>query len=205
MRVLLAFLAVALAAPAVASADDRGSTEKDGLSHKGQFGVSLGLGSGYRGILPYDEGEFCGDRNDMGANDDLCIGRTPFSVDIGLSYGVNRKLEVFLEMRVGLESDFGTNPSADDGPKVRMFAPGVKLYIRDVGVTKFFSTLQFVLDTTGYTTNDSSDYGIKQTNGLQFDVHKTAGVYFFFGEMVTWERWLRFQMDLGMGIQARFP
>jgi hypothetical protein len=202
MRVLLALLVVAASAPATGWAEEEGS---NALTHKGQVGVHLAVGSGYRGILPYNEGEFCGDKNDMGANDDVCIGRTPFGLDLGLSYGVNKKLEVLLEMRIGLESDFGSSTTASDGPKLRMFAPGVKVYLRDVGVTKFFSTLQFLIDVTDYPTNDSADLGVKQTNGLQFDLHKTAGVFFYFGEVVTFDRWLRFQMEAGLGLQARFP
>jgi hypothetical protein len=204
MRVLLAFLGLVVFVPGSALGEED-VLNPNALSHKGQVGVSLGVGTGYRGILPYDDGEFCGDKNDMGANDDLCIGRSPFSLDIGLSYGISRKLELLLEMRVGLEADFGSSTTADDGPKVSRFAPGVKLYVRDVGVTKFYSTLQLVIGTTDYPTNSTKDFGIKQTNGLQFDLHKTVGVFFFFGEQTGWKRWLRFEMDAGLGIQARFP
>lgn len=179
------------------AAADQPATEGRTISHAGQVGVHLALGTGYRVVAPYDD-EFCG------SVDEVCLGRSPVSLDLGLAYGVSQKLELLLEMRIGLERDFGTSPAAD-GPRLRSYAPGIKVYISDVGVTKFFSTFQLVVDTTGYPQAGETDFAIKQTNGLQLDVHETVGLFFFFGEVVGWDRWLRFEMEGGIGLQARFP
>jgi hypothetical protein len=107
-------------------------------------------------------------------------------------------------MRLGLEDDFGESEGSD-GSKLRAFAPGLKLYFHEAGTAKFFSTLQFVIDTTHYPQAEQTDLGVKNTSGLQLDLHKTVGVFFFFGEEVGWSRWLRLQLEAGMGLQARFP
>lgn len=204
MRSLALALVIVAAGATAAPADDAGEPAQPGdddklaISHAGQVGVHLALGTGYRGVAPYDD-EYCGR-----PADEVCLGRSPVALDLGLSYGVNQKIELLLEVRFGLESDFGAVPDGD-GPRVRQYAPGLKVYINDVGVTKFFSTFQLLVDTTGYEQNDETDYGIKQTNGLQLDVHETVGLFFYFGEIVGWERWLRVQMEGGIGIQARFP
>jgi hypothetical protein len=190
---------VVLGGPGRAAAEEPAAGQGDvrQISHAGQVGVHLALGTGYRVVAPYDD-EFCG------SVDEVCLGRSPVSLDLGLSYGINQKLEVLIEMRVGLERDFGATVDAA-GPRLRSYAPGVKVYISDVGVTKFFSTLQLVVDTTDFAQNPETDYAIKQTNGLQLDVHETVGLFFFFGEVVGWDRWLRFEMEGGIGLQARFP
>ncbi len=180
--------------------------ELDGTSYKasnkGQFGVHARVGTGYRGIFRYND-EFCGQ-----TGEDLCLGRSPFALDFGLSYRVLQRLDLLMEMRVGLESDFGRTES-EDGNRIRAYAPGVKVYFSDAGTLKFFSTLQLVIDTTNYPQVGQAvagtDYGFKTVSGLQIDPHQTIGVFFFFSAEAGFKRWLRLQMEGGLGIQARFP
>ena len=205
VRTPLAFLPLlSLLVPALSHAQepalDQTSPEE---SHRGQFGIHAQIGSGYRGIFPYDN-EYCGSPQE-GADSDFCSNRTPLFLDLGLSYRVLDRLDVFLEMRLGLESDFGVNEASDDGPRNRHYSPGLKIYFREGGSLKVFSTLQFVLDTTGYEQTDDSDLAVKNITGIQIDPHRTVGVYFFFGETVGWSRWLRFEIEGGLGLQARFP
>ena len=175
-----------------------------GFSHKGQVGVHIAGGIGYRGIFTYDE-EYCGELKDDGGNRSPCLGRSPFGLDVGLGYGVARTLELFVEMRFGLEKDFGPAPNMS-GPRPRAFSPGIKLYLGDLGpTTKFFSTLQLPIDFTDHEQLDKNDFGIRNINGLQLDVHHTFGIFLYFGEQVSWRRWLRFEVEGGLGAQVRFP
>lgn len=174
-----------------------------GFSHKGQVGVHLQGGIGYRGLFPYD-GEYCGQLKDDGGNKANCVSRRPFVLDLGVGYGVTRSLELFAELRVGLESDFGVRPG-QDGPRAVVLSPGIKVYIAEVGATQFFSTLQLPIDFTDYEQIDKNDFGVRNINGLQLDLHKTFGVFLFFGETVTWRRWLGFEVEAGFGAQVRFP
>jgi hypothetical protein len=173
------------------------------FSHKGQFGLHLQGAIGYRGIFPYD-GEYCGQLKDGGGNKANCLGRSPFGFDIGLGYGVLRQLEVFLEMRLGIERDIGSEPD-QDGPRTVALAPGVKLYLGGVGDMIFFATLQLPIDFTSFDQVDKNDFGVRNVNGLQIDLHRTFGMYVMFGEEVSWRRWLRFEIEAGLGLQARFP
>jgi hypothetical protein len=176
-------------------------------THKGQFGLSAQGGLGFRFIAPYDE-EYCGQISNDGTGDNkaVCSGLSPITLDLGASYGVSRSLELLLEVRLGLERDFAASEvSADEGPRQIAFAPGLKIYIRDAGLTKFFSSLQVVIDTTDYEQVGGTDFGIRNVNGLQFDFHRTTGVYFYVGETLAFSRWFRFEMDAGVGIQLRVP
>lgn len=176
--------------------------DEDTFSHKGQVGVNIQGGMGFRALFPYDE-EFCGELKDNGENKPNCLKRSPFAIDFQLGYGVFDKMELFVHARVGLEKDIGANTTAD-GPRVFEVSPGIRGYIGEVGNTRFFSTAQFSIDLTDYHI-DGPDYGIRNQNGFQLDLHKTFGLYLYFGEIVSWKRWLRFEVEAGIGAQARFP
>jgi hypothetical protein len=178
--------------------------DEDTFSHKGQVGINIQGGMGFRALFPYDEG-FCGELKDDGSGENKpnCLARSPFALDFHLGYGVLDKLELFVQARIGLERDIGANTSAD-GPRIFELSPGIRGYIAELGTTRFFSTLQFALDLTDYHI-DEADYGVRNTNGFQLDLHKTFGIYLYFGEVVSWRRWLRFEVEAGIGVQARFP
>src|SRR2546423_157524 len=77
--------------------------------HKGQIGVSARFGIGARGILTYKNTVYCGKLDPQAAYGfaSVCTGRTPLALDLEASYGVARSAELTLEMRFGLERDFG--------------------------------------------------------------------------------------------------
>jgi hypothetical protein len=201
--------------PATGPVDDGADEDPDpddlGAGHKGQFGLAMQFSVGMRGILPYNE-EYCGERAENGEGTnfaDFCFERSPIPIDLLFSYGLNANVELLLEMRFGLERDFGGTPSETSGPRPRMYAPGVKAYFSESGKSRLFSTLQVMFDTTGYTTPAGEeiglDWGVRNVNGLQFDLQRAIGIYFFLGELVTWDRWLSVQVEAGLGIQGRFP
>jgi hypothetical protein len=190
----------------VARAQDDGegeATGTDGFSHKGQFGVHIQPGTGYRVLFPYNE-EYCGQ-----ADKAVCTGRSPVTLTVGLSFGVTAGLELLGEVQLGLESDF-SGLSGAEGPAPLFFAAGARLYVDSDGQFKFFSTLEGTIETTDYTengvlTDSGTDFGIKNVNGIQFDFHRVFGLYVHFGESVSFVNWLRFDLQGGIGLQARFP
>jgi hypothetical protein len=197
-----ACLGLVLGVPAAAlggGVDD----DEAALSHKGQFKAGVQFSTGYRGILTYDK-EYCGELARDGTNKEGCVSRSPVALDLMVGYGVTQSIEALFEIRLGLERDFGVAPAAT-GPRVRAYSPGVKVYISDAGITKFFSTLQLHIDTTSYAQVSGSDLAVKSNHGLQFDVHETVGVYFYAGALFGWSRWMRFELEGGLGLQARFP
>ncbi len=185
-----------LCTPATAGELDETSPDE---SQQGQVGLHAKIGTSYRGIFR-DGDEFCGK-----TGEDLCQGRGPLYLDLGAGYRVLEKLELFLEVRVGLERDFGPNATSK-GPRTRVYSPGVKVYFKDEGTAKFWSSLMFNIDTTNYyAPYDKTDYGVRLTNAFQFDPHRTFGVFFYAGPIFAWQRWLRFEIEGGIGMQARFP
>ncbi len=198
-RLLVCLLALTWGAK-IAAADGGLDATDPNASNRGQFGLSAKFVTGYRAIFPYGDGFYCGDNSDP----TRCLGRSPLSVNLGLSYRALDKLDVLMEMRLGLERDFGVDPSSQ-GPRIRMYAPGIRAYVRDSGGLKAFIGLQFVIDTTTYPQHDKTDYGMRGQMGLMLDPHRTVGIMLFFGPSVSWSRWLKFEIEGGLGIQARFP
>jgi len=188
--------------------DDDAPVRKD---HYHQFAFGLQIPIGMRAIKPYDAEDYCGQRGEDGAvNAPVCVSRNPQTFDFELAYGVKANLEVMLELRVGLERDFATTATdPDGGPRLFHFAPGVKFYFSDAGVSKLFSTAQLALDFTGY--DDASGEGrgvdvvLRNVNGLQLDFHPSYGLYVFVGEELGFRRWLMFGIEAGIGIQGRYP
>jgi hypothetical protein len=214
-RVVLVVVIAGL--PVVASAEDAPKAkppadevalDDDGaISHEGQVGFHLRPGLGYRFIAPYDN-EYCGQAasDNPGEPRGACAERAPLFLDLGASYGVTQSLELLFETRVGLEREFGASlGDPDDGPRPFAIAPGIRVYINDAGVVKFHSSFQVVVDFTDFDQVPETDYGIRNVNGLQFDFHRTVGVFVAFGETLAVRRWFRFEMDASVGFQARFP
>ncbi len=187
----------ASAAPARAGKKSEKASEGADISHRRQFGASLHLGTGLRAISPY-EGEYCG------TGESVCVARTPVALDLGLSYGVLDSLELLLELRLGLERDFGASDNLD-GPRIIAFSPGFRYYFSEAKSLKVFSSFQFSIDATDYAQAGGTDFAVKNTNGLLYDLDKRVGLYGFFGEIIGWDRWLRIEIEAGLGVQARFP
>ncbi|HTM22921.1 MAG TPA: hypothetical protein VL172_20500 [Kofleriaceae bacterium] len=195
-------LTVLTALTAPVFADDKlkalDETDEDYEKHQGQVGLHVKVGTGYRAIFR-DADEYCGK-----TGEDLCNERAPVHMELGVAYRLLERLEAFFEVRVGLERDFGAS-ATERGARTRAYMPGLKVYFKDAGTAKFWSSLAFCVDTTHYPQKPETDYGVKLTNAFQFDPHRTFGVFFYFGPVFAWQRWLRFELEGGLGIQARFP
>lgn len=179
-------------------------------SHKGQFQVSARLALGLRAIVPYEKADFCGttDSSTTTGNAPVCTGRAPFSFDLELGYGVSRRIDTILEIRLGLETDFAASAIAMGGPRIFHLAPGARFFFSDARTSKLFTTAQLVLDFSGYEDGSGAkrgtDIGVRNMNGLWFDLERAYGFYGYVGETLTMSRWLRFELELGFGFSARF-
>ena len=178
-------------------------TPKD---HHKQIGVGLQIPLGFRLIAPYD-GEWCGQEGENeNANAEVCLGRTPVTFDFEFAYGVKPNLEVLLEVRLGLERDFGaTTGMTDNGPRLFHWSPGVKFYFSEAKTSKLFSTAQVVFDHTSYDQVEGFEFALRNVNGLQFDLHPSYGLYVFVGEEMAFRRWFSLAVEAGLGIQGRYP
>ncbi|HSD88561.1 MAG TPA: hypothetical protein VLB44_13630 [Kofleriaceae bacterium] len=186
----------------VASADD--GSEPPVTFHKGQLGISARFGLGARGILTYDNTVYCGKSDPQAAHGfaSVCTGRTPLALDLEAAYGVTKSIELTLELRLGLERDFGTVPGVD-GPRPFYLAPGARFFFSESGHTKLFVQPEAVIDLAGY--DRGNDFGLKGIEGFWIDLHRTYGIYLFVGETLEFKRWLSASFEGGLGFQGRYP
>ena len=178
--------------------------DEPATSHKGQFGVSARFGLGVRGIATYENTVFCG-KEDLQAEHgfaSVCTGRTPLSLDLELGYGIAQSIELTLEMRIGLERDFGATPQIA-GPRPFHLAPGARFFFSEAARTKLFVQPELVFDLADYARGN--DFGLRGIQGFWIDLHRTYGLYFFIGETLEFSRYLSAAFDAGIGFQGRYP
>lgn len=178
-------------------------------SHRGQFLASLRVGLGLRAIATYEDDTYCGSTSsDGGGFAPVCTGRAPFALDFELGYGLTDRVDLFAELRLGLEPDFDATPSGDDGPNAVRVSPGARFFFSEGGATKLFTTAQVVLDFTGYDQasgeSRGTDVGIRNLSGLWVDLDRAYGFYVYLGETATFARWLSFELEGGIGVQGRY-
>jgi hypothetical protein len=108
------------------------------------------------------------------------------------------------DIRFGLQSD-----PAIPGNHQFALAPGLRFWLDQDVALKFYTTLQFVYDYTDFSAAQSgissSDYGVRNANGLMYDPIRNVGFYVQFGETIGFARWFRIDLDVGLGAQIRFP
>ena len=171
--------------------------------HEGQFTLYMHAGVGYRVLFRYDMDDFCGE-----AAKSVCTTISPPFLEVGVGYAFTSHIEMMLDVRLGLVGDFRPDTSTASKPHVLAFQPGIRFYIDDEGSVKWFTGFAASIDRTDYSASGVSartDVGIRNVNGLLIDLHRTFGVYVHFGETLSFVRWMRFEIDGGVGMQARFP
>lgn len=189
-------------APKVARGDTVASPANDPaphFDHRHQTGLALMPGLGYRVIVPYQEHKPCGDSS-RDASKRVCTSGVPFFLDLQLSFGITRRLDLLVDFRFGI----GT----DQASKTHQFAlaPGLRVWLDQNVNLKFYTTVQAVYDSTDYhDVVPSSDFGVRNANGLMYDVIRNVGFYAQFGETFGLRRWFRIELDAGLGVQVRFP
>jgi hypothetical protein len=178
-------------------ADD---TEPAITSHKGQFGLSARVAAGVRAIATYEKTTFCGSE----VEDRVCTGRAPMSLDLEAAYGVATSIEVTLELRIGIESDFGTAPGTE-GPRPLSISPGARFFFSEAKRTKLFVQPALVFDFADYGQSGGNDFGVRGIEGVWIDLHRSYGLYLYVGETIEFSRWLSGGFEVGVGFQGRYP
>ena len=169
------------------------------LLHKYQLGIAMLPGIGFRVIIPYadanDEMIHCGQQAKP-----VCTGQLPFFIDVQPSFGFAEHWDVLLDVRFGIGTDFTTSHQF-------AIAPGFRYWVDPELPLKFFATIQGVFDATAQNNPQvrDNDVGIRNANGIMFEVMRNFGFYIQVGETVGLLRWLRFEIDGGAGVQARIP
>jgi hypothetical protein len=170
------------------------------LDHRHQTGVSLMPGVGYSVIVPYQEGKDCGDSSGD-PNKRVCTSRVPLFVDLQLSFGLSTRIDLITDLRFGVEGQRVTDS------RQFAFAPGFRVWIDQDSNIKFYTTIQGLVDSTDQNQSGipNTDWGVRNSNGLMFDAIRNLGFFFQFGESIGFQRWFRLELDVGGGVQVRFP
>jgi hypothetical protein len=165
------------------------------LLHKNQLGIAVLPGIGFRGIFPYPENINCGQQGKR-----VCTGLLPLFLDVQPSFGFAEHWDVLVDLRFGVGTDFTTSHQF-------AIAPGVRYWVDPELWTKFYATIQGVFDATAQHNPavKDNDFGVRNANGFMFEVMRNLGFYLQFGETLGFRRWLRFEIDGGVGVQARIP
>jgi hypothetical protein len=165
------------------------------LTHRYQLGLSVAPGIGYRVIVPYSEVIQCGQQGKR-----VCTGLLPFFLDTQASFGFAQHWDVLLDLRFGVMTDFTQS-------REFAVAPGVRYWVDPDMMVKFYATIQGVYDATSQNNLAvrNNDFGFRNANGLMFEVMRNLGFYVQFGETIGLARWMRFEIDGGVGVQARMP
>jgi hypothetical protein len=187
--------AVPAARPAPAGNKQFPKLRQPSLLHKYQLGLSVLPGIGYRVIAPYGEGIDCGQQAKR-----VCTGLLPFFVDVQPSFGFAEHWDVLIDLRFGIVSDFNQRHQF-------AVAPGVRYWVDPELNFKFYATIQGVFDATGQNNPElrRNDFGIRNANGFMFEIMRNLGFFIQLGETIGFARWLRFEIDAGVGVQARIP
>lgn len=182
---------------------------KTKLGHKYQVGVEVGFGWGYRLIKPYGD-VWCGERED-GDNAVFCMAAAPPFVEIGLSFGVTKSIDIITDFRYGLQKD----DISERYPLALM--AGLRFWLNPDSAFKWALGLQVVMDFTKQEGDqqrlpdykapdrDSFDIGGRFYGQIQYDFFRYFGLYLKLSGVVGTLRWLRMEMEALGGVQARFP
>jgi hypothetical protein len=198
------------AAPVAAAPAEAGETHSAfggpaEMNHRLQTGLSIMPGTGYRLIVPYKDGQECGDASGI-AKKRVCAHSVPAFLDFQLSFGVGSRVDLIADIRFGLQSDPAISGA---GSHQFALAPGLRFWLDQEVALKFYTTLQFVYDYTDFAASgtgiSSSDVGVRNANGLMYDPIRNVGFFVQFGETIGFMRWFRIDLDVGLGAQIRFP
>src|SRR5206468_11839513 len=150
--------------------------------HRHQLGISARFDLGVRGIATYNNMIYCGTTDTSAAYGyaSVCTGRRPLSFDLEVAYGVATTIELLTGLRIGIERDFGSSPSAE-GPRALELTPGARFFFSEAKRIKLFIQPELVFDFAGYRDGSGKDlgkdFGVRGMEGVWIDLHHTYGFY----------------------------
>jgi hypothetical protein len=175
--------------------------EPERYDHAHQVGLSVMPGAGYRVIVRYNEDQTCIDSSGPDSKA-ICTNNVPVFLDLGLSFGITSGIDLVTEVRLGLARD----DAAGVGRQFTL-SPGLRFWLDRDRPLKIYTMVQVVHDRTKQSQDAvaNTDWGVRNANGIMYDVVRNFGAYFQLGETLGFTRWFRIEIDVGMGVQVRFP
>jgi hypothetical protein len=182
--------------------------QKKNLSHRLQVSVDIAVGVGAAFIFTYKDTVWCGKGSPDLENDSVCTGLAPVFIDFGLGFGVLDALEILAELRLGLMNDMVGN-------RPLMVMPGLRLWVDPKLPFKIGLAFQMVIDLTRQDSPEQQlnlpekgrklDLGARFYAQIQYDFLRYVGLFGRVGVVGTFQKWVGFNLEAQLGIQARFP
>lgn len=196
------FLCASFALPLTAHAAD------DRFGHLGQFGLRGGLVGGYNMIFRYDRSPFCAAHDNRPDKDQqkFCGHAAPLAFDLAASYALLDSVEPYVFLRLGLKGESATHTLP-----LTVLGAGARLYTMSDSAFKIFiePALAWELEGASSGANPYSDYKkdllIHLAAGPQLDLSRYFGVYADAGLTTGILRAIHTELELQLGVQARFP
>lgn len=179
--------------------------KKTNLSHRLQVSVDISVGIGAAFMVTYEDTTWCGKGDPAVENDTFCTGLAPVYMDFGLGFAVLDALEIVAEFRLGLMRDIVGN-------RPLMFMPGLRLWMDPKQPFKIGLALQMVIDFTELEQQTNLppngrklDLGARFYAQFQYDFLRYVGIFGRIGLLGTFQKWIGFNLEAQIGVQARFP
>ncbi len=200
------------AAQSSQSTDDGPGEGDTSYGHGGQFGLRVGVVGGYRMVFRYDESPFCSQPDPAKQAKDqqkFCGHAAPFALDVALSFAPLGGIEPFAWGRFGLQKEPETNTN-----QVIIVGVGARIYTMSDSAFKVFiepavgMELEKGAGNPDYQRNNpeyKQDVVFHLAGGPQYDVAKALGIYAHAGITTGILRSIHSNLELSLGLQARFP
>ena len=179
--------------------------EEEGFGHRFQGGIGILAGTGYYFHISYGE-DFCHMEGEEEAQE-VCTGRSPVFFDIQASFGVTEGLEILVEYRIGLIGEvYLANPTLEDSEtsESRPMAVGLGIRYNVSPLNRFKFFIGALLD-VDFTKNLKTDITLRPIFGLQIEFIRWMGFFVQASVNLSFVRAFGLSLDVGGGLQFRFP
>jgi hypothetical protein len=197
-------------ARAPAKAEDAKSPDDPSFGHHFQFGLRAGFVGGYNMIFRYDKSPYCtGYDNNKGAKDQqkFCGHAAPAALDVALSFAPLDFVEPYIFGRFGLKGE-----SQTDTQPLSVLGVGARVYTMSDSAFKIFIDPALAYEFEGGGGDPryaqfsyKKDLLFHLAAGPQFDLAKFVGIFLDAGVTTGVLRSIHSELELQLGVQARFP
>jgi hypothetical protein len=182
---------------------------KESFGHGQQFGLRAGLVGGYNMIFRYDQSPFCAAPEAGKDPQKVCGHSAPLAFDLAASFALLDFVEPYVFMRLGLKGETQTHTLP-----VKILGLGARVYTMSDSAFKIFIEPALAWELEGGTSDSAAfnpkanykkDMLIHLAAGPQLDFARYAGVYVDAGLTTGILRAIHTELELQLGVQARFP
>jgi hypothetical protein len=200
------------AAPERAEDKPAAAEMTDSFGHGRQLGLRVGLVGGYNMIFRYDQSSLCAPYEPTKTIKDqkkVCGHTAPLALDLAASFAVLDFIEPYAFVRLGLKGETETSTKP-----LLVLGVGARIYTMSDSAFKIFiePALAWELEkgsgamtAPGYAPEYNRDLLFHLAAGPQLDFARYAGVFVDAGLTTGILRSIHSELELQLGLQARFP